>query len=145
MHKCLCFLLVLCFGMMSFALPGNHFSSKAVTGIDYLSLEPDASVLSGYSTDGYLLGYLLDMLTGGQSDASGDDAPVKNFNFHYSYFNIHKAQADSQDKKLHSAHKPPYTFAPAVTTASNSAATGCTPYKQLLPSYYNFLFRLTPF
>ncbi len=144
MHKWLCFILALSFGMMSFALPGNHFTNKAVTGIDYLSLEPDASVLSGYSTDGYLLGYLLDILSGSQSD-TGDDAPVKNFNFHYSYFNLHKDHADAQDKKLHAAHKPFGLTQVTLPVATGNAVTGGRPYKQLLPSYYNFLFRLTPF
>lgn len=141
-HKCICSLLALSFGLMSFALPGNHFTHKSIWGIDHLSLEPDVSALSGYSTDGFLLGHLLDMLAGIEDDQQGNDTPAKHFNYHYSYFNLHKSvQSAFIDTRINKQ----CLFIPAFCLRVIKHAGAVNNTHPPLPSYYTFLFRLTPF
>ncbi|BAV08978.1 hypothetical protein FLA_5025 [Filimonas lacunae] len=131
------------FGLMSFALPGNHFTHKSIWGIDHLSLEPDSSALSGYSSDGFLIGHLLDMLAGIEDgDSQKDEPPAKQFNYHYSYFNLHKTGQESTiDKRVNQD----YLFIPEFCLCAVKTILPVGNKFPALPSYYAFLFRLTPF
>lgn len=142
LHKGVCFILALSFGLMSFALPGNHFTHKSIWGIDHLSLEPDVTALSGYSTDGFLLGHILDMLAGIDDDTNTDGQPAKNFNYHYSFFNLQKSvQSTFIDTRINKQYLYIPTFCLNDIQHAGAVEIDHTP----LPTYYTFLFRLTPF
>lgn len=131
-------ILAISFGLMSFALPGNHFTPKPINGTDHLSLTPDPR--TNYGIDGYFLGCLLDLLAGNPETA--EEAPIKHFHFHYSYFNLQRTPLRHQARQKEAHH-----FCGTRTQAINilQQATPAYTTEALLPPYYNYLFRLTPF
>lgn len=137
-HTYIYLLLAIAFGLMSFSLPGNHFTPRPITGTDYLSLVPDNR--TNYGSDGFLLGQLLDMLAGNPETA--DEAPIKHFHFHYSHFTLQKTSVRDHIRQQEKRHF--FTDHFESDNAGQSAdIVGFN--KQQLPAYYNFLFRLTPF
>ena len=137
-HTYIYLLLAVSFGLMSFSLPGNHFTTRPISGTDYLSLTPDTR--TSYGSDGYLLGHLLDMLAGNPETA--DEAPIKHFHYHYSLFHLHKPAVRHQVRQQENRH---YFTSHFECSNAAQAVPVTTVAERRLPSYYDFLFRLTPF
>lgn len=138
-HTYIYLLLAISFGLMSFSLPGNHFTRKPISGTHSLSVTPDTR--TSYSSDGYLLGHLIDMLAGNPETA--DEAPIKHFNYHYSVFNLQKIVTRHQVRQQENRYY--FTTHFETSNADQAVPVGTTAEMRRLPSYYNFLFRLTPF